>query len=83
LCYWYEQELADDLSTFGSPGEVFPVRCNVRNEEEILSLFQQIKEKYGRIDICINNAGVGRRSMLIDGTTDDWREMFEVMRIAK
>jgi len=72
------QELAEELSRSKSPGEVFAVRCNVRNEDEILNLFQQIKDKYGRLDICINNAGVCYPSTLIEGSTDHWREMFEV-----
>ena len=72
------QELSEELSRSNSPGEVFPVRCDLRNEADILNVFDEIRNKYGRLDICINNAGTLHLGTLIDGSTDDWREMIEV-----
>ena len=62
----------------GSSGEVYPVRCDLRRESDILDMFQLIRSKYARLDVCINNAGVLWSGALSQGTTEQWREMFEV-----
>ena len=36
------------------------------------------KEKYGGIDVCVNNAGLAHQAPLLSGSTDDWRDMVEV-----
>lgn len=37
--------------------KALPVRCNVREMEDIINLVDQTKKEFGRIDILINNAG--------------------------
>lgn len=37
-------------------GKAFPVACNTGNLEQINSLFKEIKEKLGRLDLLVNNA---------------------------
>jgi len=60
------------------PGDVCPVRCDVRRETDIVDLFQLIRHKYGRIHVCVNNAGVLRMNGLADGNAEEWREMLDV-----
>lgn len=78
LCY---QALQQKLKGDGLPGEVIPVQCDLRKEDEILKMFDLIKTKYGGVDVCVNNAGVGTHSTLLEGTTEDWREMLEVKQL--
>jgi len=59
-------------------GEILPIRCDVRIEAEILEVFEQIKSKYGGVDICVNNAGVAYNASLLEGSTDEWRAMLDV-----
>lgn len=59
-------------------GTIVPVRCDVRNEEEILSMFDLIRREFGGVDVCVNNAGVGLFATLLSGSTADWRDMLEV-----
>lgn len=37
--------------------KALPVRCDVRNMEDITNLVDQTKKEFGRIDILVNNAG--------------------------
>jgi NAD(P)-dependent dehydrogenase (short-subunit alcohol dehydrogenase family) len=39
------------------PG-IEPVRCDVRDPEQLNSLVAQVTERHGRIDVCVNNAGI-------------------------
>lgn len=61
-----------------SSGSFTPVQCDVRDETAVLNVFSLIKAKFGRLDICINNAGLAKTSPLTTGDTDDWRLMLEV-----
>ncbi|XP_077999767.1 dehydrogenase/reductase SDR family member 11-like [Glandiceps talaboti] len=54
------------------------IKCDMRSEREILAMFEIIKEHYGGVDICINNAGLAFPEKLLCGDTEKWREMFEV-----
>ena len=54
------------------------MRCDVSKEDEILSMFERIKQEVGGVDVCINNAGLAFDAPLLSGRTEDWRQMFEV-----
>jgi len=62
----------------GALGEVYPVRCDLRRESDIMDMFQLIRSKYNRLDVCINNAGVLLMNSLTGGTIDECREMLDV-----
>lgn len=40
-----------------SEGKIFPVRCDVTVEADILALYDFTMNKFGRVDIVVNNAG--------------------------
>lgn len=52
------------LSVNGS--EVFPILADVSKEEDCVHVINEVVEKYKRIDILINNAGVSMRSLFQD-----------------
>jgi len=66
------------VKTSGASGEVCPVRCDFRRESDILDMFQLIRSKYHRLDVCINNAGQVVINSLSEETTEEWRDMLEV-----
>jgi gluconate 5-dehydrogenase len=43
----------------------FMVPCDVSKTDENVSMVNKVKEYYGKIDILINNAGVGKSSLRI------------------
>lgn len=51
---------------------------DVRNVASIQSVFDSIVAELGRIDILINNAGMGKPIPAIDITEDDWDEMMSL-----
>lgn len=61
------------------PGTVLPIQCDLRKEDEIMAMFATIKKELGGVDVCVNSAGLGYNCPLLTGTTDQWREMLEVM----
>ncbi|MGO2110305.1 MAG: SDR family oxidoreductase [Pseudoclavibacter sp.] len=54
------------------------VRVDVREAADIERLRDETFARHGRVDIVVNNAGVGPISRMRDLTLDDWRWMIEV-----
>jgi enoyl-[acyl-carrier protein] reductase III len=47
----------DELSAIG--GDHLAIRCNIGNHEKMPKVFDEVREKYGRLDIFISNAALG------------------------
>ncbi|XP_071946357.1 dehydrogenase/reductase SDR family member 11-like [Antedon mediterranea] len=70
--------IAAELKSQKAPGLLYPVKCDVSKENEILAMFAEIKDKFGGVDVCINNAGLSIDCPLMSGKTEDWRRLLEV-----
>jgi NAD(P)-dependent dehydrogenase (short-subunit alcohol dehydrogenase family) len=46
------------------PGKLYPIKCDVSKEEDILNAFAEVKKKLGGVDILVNNAGVLHETLL-------------------
>jgi len=52
--------------------------CNVRDERSVSAFFAAVKERFGRVDVLVNNAGIGGPSRkAAQFSPDDWREIIE------
>lgn len=57
---------------------VHALRCDMRNEAEIVAAFKEIEAKHGPVAVLVNNAGIGRASSLLDGgNSQDARDIVE------
>ncbi|XP_072041948.1 dehydrogenase/reductase SDR family member 11-like [Amphiura filiformis] len=70
--------LGDELQKSNASGSVHAIKCDVSQETEVLSMFKEIKEKYGGVDVCVNCAGVNYSTTILDGKTEEWKRMFDV-----
>ncbi len=55
-----------------SGGDALFVNCDVSNEEQVKAMVQATLDKYGRIDVLVNNAGIGVYKPVLEATSDDW-----------
>ncbi len=51
---------------------------DVRNLREVESRVKEVREKLGRIDFLVNNAGITRDALLIRMKEEDWDDVLEV-----
>ncbi|MDN3354319.1 SDR family oxidoreductase [Actinomadura sp. DC4] len=59
-------------------GEVAQAPTDVRRREDVSGLVGLARERYGRLDVLISNAGVMPVSPLDDLRVEDWEEMVDV-----
>ncbi len=52
--------------------------CDVRDEEQVQTLFATAVEKMGRVDVLINNAGLGGSAALVDMSDEQWHTVLDV-----
>ncbi|TRY57195.1 hypothetical protein DNTS_003278 [Danionella cerebrum] len=76
------EKLAAECESAGYSGILIPYKCDLCNEEEILSMFSAIKTLHQGVDVCVNNAGLAHNEPLLTGNTHAWRNMIDVNVLA-
>ena len=74
-----EQDLAavcDEIESLG--GESLAVRTDVTSEEDVRRLVRTAVERFGKLDIAINNAGIGVFGPIEETATEDWDRVMAV-----
>lgn len=70
------KSLADELTQKG--GKALAVATDVTNSDQVKSLVEASVQKFGRIDVMINNAGLMPLSLIERLKIDDWNRMIDV-----
>lgn len=58
-------------------GQVHPVQCNIRKEDDVKSTVSQIIKDHGKIDILVNNGGGQFPSMASDMKLKGWNAVID------
>jgi len=53
-------------------GEAMAVKMDVADAEQVKTGFKQVVEKFGRLDILVNNAAITRDGLAVRMKADDW-----------
>ncbi|MET7691505.1 SDR family oxidoreductase [Streptomyces sp. NPDC005483] len=69
----YGAELAGEFQ-----GAVTSVPCDVTDEAQVGALFDAAVREHGRLDIVVNNAGLGGTSELVEMTDEQWTRVLDV-----
>ena len=70
------EALADRIARAGG-GTVY-ARTDVKRREDLSNLVKLACERYGKLDVLVNNAGIMPVSPLDDLRVEDWEEMIDV-----
>jgi NADP-dependent 3-hydroxy acid dehydrogenase YdfG len=70
------QALAARIAAVG--GDAAYARTDVKRRADVSALVRRACERYGKLDVLVNNAGVGPISPLDDLRVEEWEEMIDV-----
>lgn len=64
------------LDEFGQEGrDIFLIPADVTDDQQVKNLVQAVLERFGKIDVLINNVGGGLRRTLIETEDEDWQQL--------
>lgn len=65
------ERIADELKDLGA-GEIIPFTADVSQEADCLKLIHQTTERQGRLDLLVNNAGIGGMDPILQSKSEDF-----------
>ena len=70
------ESIKSDLNI--SDDNIMPVGLNMKDKDSIKEVVESIINKFGKIDVLINNAGITSNVSLLDSTDEEFYEMFDI-----
>ncbi|CAM03869.1 oxidoreductase, short-chain dehydrogenase/reductase family [Saccharopolyspora erythraea NRRL 2338] len=65
-------------ATAASGGGIHPVRLDVTDRDDVAAFVETARDRFGRVDVLVNNAGVMPLSRLDSLLVDEWDRMIDV-----
>ena len=78
--YLTDKENAEKLSNYLKEKykiETLVIKTDISNEEQVKNMIQEVINKFGRIDVLVNNAGIAIDKEFEDRTVEDWKRTLE------
>lgn len=67
--------VAREIAAAGGSADVFP--ADITSEEQVRALEAQVAERFRKVNILINNAGVNVRKPVTEFTLEEWRRVMD------
>ena len=82
-CYHDNDDAANKTKEEFNNDNLFIIKCDISNEQEVIDMFNMIKDKYGHIDYLVNNAGMFIDDFIKDFNIDNFRKVIDTNLIGK
>lgn len=69
-------EVVQQIQAMG--GEAIALQADVSQTEQVDALIKAVTEKWGRIDVLVNNAGITRDTLLLRMKLEDWQAVINL-----
>lgn len=70
------EETLREVKENGGNGAIF--RCDISVNDEVKNMIQDIVNKFGKLDILVNNSGISKIGLFIDMTEKDYDDIMNV-----
>ncbi len=73
-----EKEAEEVVSAISEKGyDAIKIKANVADEKEVKEMFNAAREKFGRLDVLVNSAGILKRSLILMTSSKDLQELID------
>jgi 3-oxoacyl-[acyl-carrier protein] reductase len=69
------EEVAAEITKLG--GEAITIGCNVAKRDELDAMFKAVTDKWGQVDVLVNNAGITRDSLIMRMKPEQWQDVID------
>jgi 3-oxoacyl-[acyl-carrier protein] reductase len=70
------EQVVAEIAAMGS--QTMALQADVGQAEQVETLFNTTMEKYGRVDVLVNNAGITRDTLLLRMKLEDWQAVIDL-----
>lgn len=67
-----------DLDPSEAAEGTFGVKCDVSDDPSVRAAIAAVTAKFGRLDIVVNNAGIGAQGTVEDNHDDEWHRVWDI-----
>jgi NAD(P)-dependent dehydrogenase (short-subunit alcohol dehydrogenase family) len=67
-----------DLDPSAAAAPLLALTADVTDEDSVLAAVAAVVERWGGLDVLVNNAGIGARGTVEDNPYDEWRRVLDV-----
>tara|TARA_R110000787_G_scaffold137458_19_gene250667 strand:+ start:3454 stop:4230 length:777 start_codon:yes stop_codon:yes gene_type:complete len=75
-----KENLDEAAAAIGDAAMAFP--CDITDTDQLTQLYKDVEQKFGNVDILINNAGSSRRGSFLEVSDQDWQEDLDLKLFA-
>ncbi|GHF96136.1 MULTISPECIES: SDR family oxidoreductase [Amycolatopsis] len=72
---WHERRLKEKAAELG---DVHAIPCDVTQEDQVQALVAGTVEQFGRLDVLVNNAGLGGTKSVLEMTDEEWSRVLDI-----
>lgn len=72
-----EEKLIEKKNELNMDEKILYVKTDMTKEEDVIQLKKETINKFGNIDIYVNNAGVMKSSSVVNGAVTEWEQMID------
>jgi len=67
-----------DLKPPSSDDSHFAAQADVSDDESVRRAIERVIARFGRLDIVVNNAGIGAQGTIADNSDEEWHRVFDI-----
>ncbi len=82
-CYHNNDNAAKEVEKEFNNKKLLIIKCDVSNENDVIKMFDFIRERYGRLDYLVNNAGTFIDNFIKDFDIDDFKKVRDINLLGK
>jgi short-subunit dehydrogenase len=59
-------------------GEAIAIPCDISDAVQVEQLIERANERFGKVDVLVNNAGIGWTKLLVNSTAEEIRQVVDI-----